>query len=130
MGYQHASDIMSQQAERVLKWGFQSVTAILLTVISWLGANAISQINDHEVRISTREANAFTSQDANKLLISINQLTFEVSQHRKELDTLNKERRQLAEYIEEIERRLSVSPKDVLAEIKSLRAELRSFNEK
>lgn len=115
-----------------MEWGFKTAVGVLLTVVGFCVVYAINQIGDlqditteHEVRISKREANAFTSQDANKLLLAVSQLNFQVAQQQKDLDARKQQDDELLDQMRKWEAKSTVLPADVLKEVKALREELK-----
>lgn len=93
---------MSQQTERMMEWAFKTVVGVCLAIVAYFGSQAFDQLQDHEVRLSRREANAFTSQDANKLLLAVNQLNFQVAQQQKDLDERKKNDSTITEVLQEL----------------------------
>lgn len=118
---------MSRETERIFEWGFKTAIGVCFAIIAYFGSTAFEQLQDHEVRLSRREANAFTSQDANELLIALNRLTFQVDQQRKELDETKKQRDALLDQMRRFESKFSVLPEDVLNELKELRKDLNTL---
>lgn len=91
---------MSEQAERMVEWGFKTLVGVLFAIVGWFGIRAFEQLSDHGDRITRVEASSVKSTEVNQLSVAIAQLVTSRERDREE-------QRELAQEIRELRAELS-----------------------
>lgn len=84
-------------------------------------ASKIEQIiADHEIRITKREANAFTSQQANELSTAVTRLSIELVQQQKAIERHQQEASKISDALSSLTYSLRTTPNDVLGAVQKI----------
>lgn len=103
------------------------VTGALYAAIDSRFDDVESAISDHEVRLTKREANAFTAQEANALSNAVTKLSIEIVQQEKSMELQREHNQRMVDKLERVEASLrDKTPSDVFKVVEEIRELVRN----